>query len=74
MNNVVQADFSAFQHGNLDTTGLALMSDAEIDEVNGGALFPVGVLAGAAYVALGLTGIGLVGVGIGLGIAYYQYG
>lgn len=52
--------------------GPQVMSDAEIDQVSGGAL-PAGVLVGAAWVAGGLVAVAGVGVVVGLGVAYYMY-
>lgn len=47
---------------------MQLMSDAEIDAVNGG--WPQYVVVGAC-IAGGLLGVAAVGVVVGLGIAYY---
>lgn len=51
-----------------ETFNMQLMSDAEIDEVNGG--WPQYVVVGA-YIAGGLLGVAAVGVVVGLGVAYY---
>lgn len=52
----------------ISQSGLTILSEDEIQEVSGGV--PAAVVY-AGYVLLGLGVIAIIGVGVGLGVAYY---